>query len=446
VRSGLFGSLATLLVAASLGMAQAPAPSAAAAATSPEMLPPPRQPSAPSPAPDSLPPPMQAPPAVAPQEAGSLLDGGACGAGWRLCGASGLFWVDAEYLLWWTKGMQLPALATIGSTNDMPPGAFGQPSTVEVLGDRTVDTNVRSGARFTAGLWICNEPTLGVEGNVFFLEPHATRMAASSNGSVLLARPFFAVGNVTLPDGTTQTLAQEDALIVASPGVSSGSVRASTSNRFWGAEANARLNLCGDCFYRVDLLAGFRYLELKDNLSIVSVSDTIPPSGPTTVADLFRTVNHFYGAQVGAAMDFCRGPWYLDFRGKFALGSVTRAAVIEGSTTTTANGTNVVPGGLFAQSTNIGRHTNTAFGVVPELGARVGYRFTRYLQGYAGYSFLYLARNVAQPGDQIDRAVNVNLIPSLAPASTVRPVHPAFAFQNTDFWAQGFVFGVELSF
>jgi hypothetical protein len=373
-------------------------------------------------------------------------DADAWGQGWRLCGAPGRFYVGAEYLLWWTKGMQLPALATIGSTDDMPPGALGQPSTVEVLGDRTVDSRVRSGARFTAGAWIDEQHTVGVEGNVFFLAPHATKMAASSDGSVLLARPFFAVGTVTLPDGTTQDLAQEDALIVASPGVSSGKVRVSTWNRFWGMEANARVNLCGDCFYRADLLAGFRYLELKDNLNIVSVSDTIPPSGPTTVADTFRTANRFYGAQVGAAIDFCRGPWYLDFRGKFALGAIDRVVGIEGTTTMTANGLSVVPGGLFAQSTNIGRHAGTAFGVVPELDVRVGYWLTRYLQAYVGYSFLYLARNVVQPGDQIDRAVNVNLVPALGVAPLAGAVHPVFAFQHTDFWAQGFQFGLEFNF
>jgi hypothetical protein len=364
-----------------------------------------------------------------------------------LCGAPGRFYAGAEYLLWWTKGQQLPALVTTGSTADSVPGALGQPSTVELIGNSVVGDNVRSGARFTAGLWLNQAQTIGAEGSVFFLQPHSTQIVASSDGLTLLARPFFAVGTVTLPDGTQQQMSQEDALLIASPGTTFGNVRVSTSNRFWGAEANARLNLCGDCFYRLDLLAGFRYLELKDQLSIVSVSDTIPPSGPTTVSDTFNTINRFYGGQLGAVMDFCRGRWFLDFRGKLALGAISRVAAIDGSTTFTSGGSiTVVPGGLFAQPTNIGTHTSAAFSVVPEVGVRAGCQITSNLRTYVGYSLIYLARNVAQPGDQIDRAVNVNQVAALGLAPFAGDFRPAFTFLNTDFWAQGFQFGLELNF
>jgi hypothetical protein len=441
------GALAALLLAGPLALAQGPA-APEGGAKQPEVLPPPRLPAPSPPAAATAPAPSPLPPVAAPEDDSLVPCGdGFADADWRLCGPPGRIYGSAEYLLWWTKGQQMPALATIGSTADMPPGALGQPSTVEVLGDRNADTQVRSGARFTAGEWITADQTIGVEAGVFFLEPHSTRMGASSDGSVLLARPFFAVGNVTLPDGTQQTLAQEDALIIANPGVSSGSIHMSTQNKFWGAEANARCNLCGDCFYRADLLAGFRFLELKDSLSIVSVSDTIPPSGPTTVADVFHTVNQFYGGQVGAALNFCRGRWTLDFRGEFALGAIRRVAAIEGATIMTAGGTtSSVAGGLFVQPTNIGRHTSVAFGVVPELGVRANYQITRFLRAYTGYSFIYLARNVAQPGDQIDRAVNVNQIPALGRMPLSGDARPAFGFQNTDFWAQGFDFGLELNF
>jgi hypothetical protein len=147
-------------------------------------------------------------------------------------------------------------------------------------------------------------------------------------------------------------------------------------------------------------------------------------------------------------VDFCRGRWFLDFRGKIALGAVSRVAAIDGSTTFTSGGsTTVVPGGLFAQPTNIGYHTNVDFGVVPEFGVRAGCQITSYFRAYIGYSLIYLARNVAQPGNQIDRAVNVNQIPALGQlASFFSDFRPAFTFLNTDFWAQGFQFGMELNF
>lgn len=365
----------------------------------------------------------------------------------HLCGTPGRFYVEASYLLWWTKGKQLPALVTGGSVADTVPGALGQPSTVELIGNSTVDDQLRSGALFRAGLWFDEDQTIGVEGSFFFLQPRFSQFIAAPNNSVLLALPFFAVGTQTLPDGTQQELAQEDALVLASPGVTSGNVRVSTSNHFWGADADARLNLCGDCFYRVDLLAGFRYLQLKDHLGIVAVTDTIPSSGPTTIIDNFNTINRFYGGQLGAVFDYCHGRWFAEFRGTFDLGAMCRVAAIDGSTTFTASGTpSMVRGGLFAQPTNIGYHTNTDFGFVPELGCRVGYQITRFLRASVGYSLIYLSRNVAQPGNQIDRAINVNEVAALGRMPLMGDLHPAFGFVNTDFWAQGFQFGLELDF
>jgi hypothetical protein len=366
--------------------------------------------------------------------------------GWHLGGSPGRFYVDAAGLVWWTKGQRLPPIATGGSTSDTTPGALGQPSTVELIGNKTVEDEVRAGSSYTAGFWFNQEQTIGVEGNAFFLQPHSTRIVTSSDGSTLLARPFFAVGTVTNPDGSQTVLGMEDALILASPGVSSGSVRVSTSNLFWGADIGARVNLCGDCFYRADLLVGFRFLELKDQLGISSLSDTIPPSGPTLVTDTFHTINRFYGGQIGAVLDFYRGAWFLDLRGKLGLGAMCRVAAIEGSTTFTAGGTSTVPGGLFAQPTNIGYHMNTDFGIVPEATCRIGYQITSHLSASIGYSVIYLARNVAQPAFQVDRSINVNQIASLGVAPLAGDIRPAFTFRGTDFWAQGFQFGVELDF
>jgi hypothetical protein len=450
VRKGLFGSLFALLLAGGVVAAQAPLlPAGATPAEADRAAP--NQQATPDRAGASLPTLIQAPPALAPGEEG-VVPGGGPSFGTSLPpgtprGPS--FFVGAEYLLWWTKGQFLPPLATIGSPADMPPGALGQPGTVELIGNNGVDNQVRSGVLFTAGAWLNQNQTIGLEGGVFFLQPRSSRFDVTSAGAGLLAVPFFAVGTITNPDGSTTNLSMEDALVVATPGTSSGSVVVSTANRFWGAEANGLVNLCRDCSYRLDLLAGFRYLELKDLLSIVAQTNVFPPTGPsiTSVADNFTTRNRFYGGQIGAVADFWCGRWLLDFRGKVALGGINRFVAIDGSTTsTTASGTSVVPGGLFAQPSNIGFHSSTVFGVVPEINVRVGYQFTSYLRAYVGYSLIYIARNVVQPGDQIDRAVNVNQIQALSPAPLAGEVRPLVTFANTDFWAQGFQFGLEFNY
>src|SRR6266576_1328195 len=38
------------------------------------------------------------------------------------CGPPGRFWVSAEYLYWWTKGLHIPPLVTSGSATDTIPG------------------------------------------------------------------------------------------------------------------------------------------------------------------------------------------------------------------------------------------------------------------------------------------------------------------------------------
>src|SRR5262245_2823218 len=54
-------------------------------------------------------------------------------------------WARAEALAWWVQGAKLPALATAG-----PPGG---PARV-VVGDQSVNGDVRGGARFEGGFWL----------------------------------------------------------------------------------------------------------------------------------------------------------------------------------------------------------------------------------------------------------------------------------------------------
>ncbi len=450
VRKGLFGSLVALLLTGTFVVAQVPSlPIYATPVEAGDIAP--SQQATPISAEGSLPPLLPAPSALPPGEDGvvpgcrpsfspSLLAD---------CGHGPSFFVGADYLLWWTKGQFLPPLATFGSPADSPPGALGQPGTMELIGNTTADNRVRSGALFTAGAWIDQAQTIGLEGSVFFLQPQSSRYTANSNGDALLAVPFFAVGTITNPDGSTTDLSMEDALVVGTPGTSVGTVVVSTSNHFWGAEANGLLNLCRDCSFRIDLLAGFRYLELMEQLSIATDSVVPPPTGAMTVTtfDSFNTRNRFYGGQVGAVLDFWCGRWLLDLRGKVALGGITQFVGIDGSTAlTTANGTSIFPGGLFTQPSNIGVLRNAAFSVVPELTVRSAYQFTNNFRAYVGYSLIWIAKNVVQPADQIDREINVNQIQALTPAPLAGPTRPLPTFARNDFWAQGFQFGFEFIF
>jgi hypothetical protein len=343
-------------------------------------------------------------------------------------------YVNAEALLWWIKGTKPPPLVTAGSANDQFPGALGQPGTTVLFGGRTIDQDPFGGGRFTLGLW-CNEcHTLGIEGSFFFLSQQTTRFTASSGGSPVLARPFFNAGTGI-----------EDAELIAFPNFLAGTVNVGLTTRLLGAEANLRANLCKGCCYRVDLLAGFRFLGLDEDLGINESLRTLQvPGGGFAVSDNFNTRNRFYGGQIGLDTELRRGRWFLDLKGKVALGSNNEVVNINGTTVITdpRTGTSVLSGGLLALSTNSGHFTREMFAVAPEGTIKVGYQFTEYLRAYVGYNFLYMS-SVVRPANQIDRVVNTSFLP---PATPSLPVRPAFVFKGTDFWAQGVNFGLEFRY
>jgi len=82
--------------------------------------------------------------------------------------------------------------------------------------------------------------------------------------------------------------------------------------------------------------------------------------------------------------------------------------------------------------------------VVPEVGVQLSVRITDWVYATVGYSFLYLS-DVARPGDQVDRNVNVQPVPAGVPA-LIPPAAPPPTFRSTNFWAQGLDIGLRFSF
>src|SRR5205814_2361549 len=94
-----------------------------------------------------------------------------------------------------------------------------------------------------------------------------------------------------------------------------------------GVEANLRRRVLCGCDYEVDLLAGFRHLDLREGLQIqedvislraVDNLALFQPGTESLTTDIFNTHNQFYGGQVGANGRLHRGRWVLDLTGKLA--------------------------------------------------------------------------------------------------------------------------------
>jgi hypothetical protein len=376
------------------------------------------------------------------------------------CFDQGRCWASAEFLLWWVKPGRVPPLGTASLGGS---GVLGAPGTTTLFGD-SLDYGARPGARFTVGSWLNCDCTKGFELSYFFLGGDSTDSSASSSGaagSVVLGRPFFNV-----------ITGRQDVQLVAFPGAVAGNLTVSSDTWLQGAEANLLCNLCcsNPCVpcppnpcepacapasrYRVSLIAGFRFLNLDEDLTITERLTLLPtapppfvPGSTITVTDRFETRNWFYGPQVGVRAEWWRGRNFVNVLGKVALGVTHQEVIASGTTTfTTPGGASVTqPGGLLVQATNAGSRSRNRFSVVPEIGINVGRQLTDRLSVFAGYSFLYWS-NVVRPGDQIDLGVNPTQLPTPAgPGVLVGPARPAPVFRETSFWAHGLNVGLAVN-
>lgn len=362
------------------------------------------------------------------------------------------WWVSAEYLGWWTKSAKFPALLTTSSlstsTLDRPAGALGDPATRVLFGDRSFGQTLHGGGRFGVGYWFSDNQVLGLEGNVFYLGRNGETFLVPTGSQAVLARPFTNAN-------TNAPFSQ----LVALPGLATGGAAVTYDSQVWGAEANVRRRLTGTACTRLDLLAGFRYLNVNEDLRItetfsrVAGSNTAigdPTAAGGVVFDRFRTENHFFGGQVGLQGEVRRGRWYTNLAGKVGLGTVFQTVEITGgqSLNLFGGGTATTAGGLLAvPGANLGTFTRNKFAVVPEVQFQVGYHLTPYWRLFVGYNFLYLS-DVLRPGDQIDPAIDVTRIPNFPlPAGNTRlnTVRPTVPFKESDFFTQGISFGMQFT-
>jgi hypothetical protein len=315
-------------------------------------------------------------------------------------------------------------------------GVLGAPGTTVLFGDGDFFDRVRSGGRLTAGAWLDHEQTIGVEGYFFGLEGLADHFTAASDGSSILARPFF---NAQSGHG--------DALLIAFPGTVRGNTTINvTTSDFFGSGVDGRVNLCCGCCYRVDLLGGYRFLHLDEGVGVTETEIASGPNAPIPqgtsllLHDNVGTGNQFHGGEFGLDAEFRHCCWYVDVLAKVALGGTLENASIFGNVQSTS-GINS-PAGFLALPTNSGSFHRDVFAVVPEVGLTLGCQVTDNLRLSVGYTFIYWS-NVVRPGNEIDLTINPSQLP---PGRLSGPARPAFAFHDTDYWAQGINFGVEVRY
>ncbi|MBV9124498.1 MAG: BBP7 family outer membrane beta-barrel protein [Planctomycetes bacterium] len=348
-------------------------------------------------------------------------------------------WASGEYLLWWFK--HSPEPVPLVATAPLGPGSL------ILLGGQNVHTDEHSGGRFTLGLWLDCDQTLGVDAGYFFLGQRTTTIPGLFPPDSLTARvPWTAPSGVHVAP-----------LILTGPRaggtvVSGEELRVSQSLQGW--ETNGLLNVMRGNGYQLDLLLGGNYLDLQEGVAFATaVAGAGRLAGlAVNTLDQFSARNQFYGGQLGGQGEARLGNLFVNAKATVALGDVHENVGIGGATAIAGapagvltNG--VFPGsGIFALPTNGGVHKTDRFAVVPEATVKVGYQVASWARAYVGYSFLYLS-DAQRPGDQISGTINGGQIPSFALhpglAGTAAPLYPD---KHSDFWAQGLDFGLEFRY
>jgi len=356
------------------------------------------------------------------------------------------FWFDAEYLYWKVKDSPAPPPLVIKGSTSGP--RLGDPGTKIVLGDKKINTGWHSGGRFALGYWIDSANCYALEGSYFFLantSSHKSVKTTSLDGAPQLGVPFK---NSFNNEEASYFLSYENEF------TGYGSLK--VQNDMQSAEANVWLALVDSCSVRLDLLLGFRYWNFYEKMTFFTSSPFIQfPNDVWKTKDIFAATNNFYGGQIGLGVDFSCSCFFLNIKGKVALGEDFSKVHIKGKFKT--NEFNSVfgegppknfTGGIFALPTNIGKHCKSFFSVIPEVNVNVGYQFSDCLKLQAGYTFLYVSK-LLWGINQIDRTINYTQSVALTDdpgAFLVGPKRPHSLHRTKGLWVQGVSAGLVFSY
>jgi hypothetical protein len=348
-----------------------------------------------------------------------------------------MFWIGLEGLIWWLKDQPVgvPLVTTGPASQGASAGALGMQGTTAV--DGPLHYGATGGFRLYLGGWFDDAHTIGMDGSLFILGADTTGFSVidrSGAGNLVLNEP------VSGAPFNTQ---------VSAPGQQSGSVDVFARSRFGGGDINGLFHVYRNRCLTINLLGGWRYLELDETLTITANSNlfttttytdnmgdvlaTATPGSSVTVIDQFGTRNQFNGGQVGTRFQYVYRLFSVTGTAKLAIGATHEVVSINGNTTVFPVSGDPIPltGGNYA-SLQAGRYSTDHFALAPEFQLKLGYQILPCVRAQIGYDFLYLSR-VVRPGNQIDNTYDGVL-------------HPLVPMTNSSFWAQGLSLGVQFNF
>ncbi|MEM1225614.1 MAG: BBP7 family outer membrane beta-barrel protein [Planctomycetota bacterium] len=373
-------------------------------------------------------------------------------------------WLTTEALLWFPEARAMPALVTSNPTVTAQPGnvfpELDVAGTTSVYGgDDSVyatpgamDGGMSPGFRLDGGAYVSDG--VGIGGRFWWLGENETDYDSGSppTGDSLttfgsLGRPFY---DVDLPSESSVLINFDNDTGVVNEALPSfvGSVTASTSLDMYGAEAYGRLQMLSGKGFRAELIGGYSYFGIDDELSISSTSIQTnvdagggQPLDSISYSDQITAENSFQGGQIGMETILQRSGWTIRALTKVHLGNMNQDLVGVGSRTEN-------DGGVIT-SENIGfftydgySQTDDVFTFAPEINLKLGYQFRDNVSLSVGYSFLYWD-SVAMVGQNLNNVLDGR---SLSVGSATPASRPNQGLIEDSIWVQGVDLGCIVEF
>jgi hypothetical protein len=311
--------------------------------------------------------------------------------------------------------------------------------------DKVGDDSFGNGGRLAFGKWLDPYQNFALSARFTAFRGDDGYFAATSNGTTNLMVPYFdALANAEnayivafSPDGATPFAA--------------GSIAVRDRLDFLATEIFGQTMLFNEGGARWDLFGGYHMLRLDNSLSIDSNSTSLnvavlsPVGTNVAITDVFEGRNEFHGGALGVMGTVDYGTWFFNVSGKMSVGNMHQTVIIDGNTVVVTPGptTDQRDEGLFAIGAAQGTRSRDRIAYIPEATFKLGYRVRQNVALTLGYNFMYI-NSVVMGGDQIDRTLNLSQTNGLP---LIGPNRPQFqGFRETDFWAQGINFGVEVAF
>jgi hypothetical protein len=356
-------------------------------------------------------------------------------------------------------------LVTTGPANAAAPGTLDDPQTTVLFDGQRLHDQPYMGGHFAGGGWFDECQYFGGELGYFFFAAQDRGFIASATGNPGtpgLFVPFF-----------NPLTGVQDAFVVAASGNPNGpvtgTVHITSRSDLQGGDGHFLFSFSRGMSFRCDALAGVRWLNLNEDLTIDENLRfiTLSPPGFDVIAgnpfpgrqfllasdigirDHFGTRNDFIGCDLGFKSHFVSNCWSIDLLTRLAVGGNHQVIRGDGFTGITFPGfpTQYDRSGRYIGPANSGVFGNDIFSVVPEVGLTIGWEPTHWCKFTLGYNWLYWT-NVVRPGAQVDRVINPIGVPTRPEfqSNLYEPRRPGVAFNETDIWLQFVTVGMQFTY